>query len=134
MKNRLLEEQNEKVSTLCDATTQNKRQFWKLVKGKRHKSQFGTFLINDEFVSDSSEIIKMCFTHFASLGRANSNSSYDTNFELFVRNFIENEIEDFCTLNRDSIGLFDAPPSREEVHSICKSLPKRSSGGYDQIT
>ena len=133
MKNRLLEEQNEKISTLCDAATHIERQFWKLVKGKCHKSQFGTFLINDGYVSDSSEIMKMWFTHFASLGRANSNSSYDTNFELFVRNFIENEIEieNFCTY---SIGLFDAPPSREEVHSICKSLPKDSSGGYDQIT
>ena len=133
MKNRLLEEQNEKISTLCDAAKHNERQFWKLVKEKRHKSQFGTFLINDEFVSYSSEIMKMWFTHFASLGRAHSNSSYGTNFELFVRNFIENETETFCTLSRDSIGLFDAPPSREEVHSICKSLPKGSSGGYDQI-
>ena len=76
----------------------------------------------------------MQFTHFASLTRAHSNSSYDTNFELFLRNFIENETENFCTLSRDSIGLFDAPPSREEVHSICKPLPKGSSGGYDQIT
>ena len=104
------------------------------MKGKRHKSQFGTFLINDEFVTDSSEIMKMWFTHFASLGRSHSNSSYDTNLELFVRNFIENETEHFCTLSRDSIGLFDAPPSREEAHSICKSLPKGSSGGYGQIT
>ena len=51
-----------------------------------------------------------------------------------LSNFIENEIENFCTLSRDSIGLFDAPPSREEVRSICKSLPEGSSGGYDQIT
>ena len=101
---------------------------------KRHKRQFGTFLINDEFGSDSSEIMKMWFTHFASLGRADSNSSYDTNFELFLRTFIENETENFCTLGCDSVGLFDAPPSREEVHSICKSLPKGSSGGSDQIT
>ena len=50
VKNRLLEEQNEKIrSTLCDLATHNEIQFWKLVKGKRHKSQFGTFLINDEF-------------------------------------------------------------------------------------
>ena len=104
------------------------------MKGKRHKSQFGTFLINDKFVSDLSEIMKMRFTHFASLGRAHLNSNTDTNFELFVRNFIENEIENFCTLSRDSIGLFDVHPSREEVHSICTSLPKGSSGGYDQIT
>ena len=76
--------------------------------------------------------MRMWFTHFAS--RAHSNSSYDTNFELFVRNFIENETESFCTLSRDCSGLFDAPPSREEVHSICKSLPKGNSGGYDQIT
>ena len=89
MKNRLLEEQNEKISTLCDAATHNERQFWKLVKGKRHKSQFGTFLINDEFVSDPSEIMKVWFTHFASLGRAHSNSSYDTNFELFVKFYRE---------------------------------------------
>ena len=127
MKNRLLEEQNEKISTLCDVATHNEEQFWKLVKGKRHKSQFGTFLINDEFLSDSSKIMKMWFTHFASLGCAHSNISHDTNFELFVRNFIEKEIENFCTLSRDSIGLFDVPPSREEVHSICKSLPKGSS-------
>ena len=53
---------------------------------------------------------------------------------LFVRNFIENEIENFCTLSCDSMGLFDAPPFREEVHLIFKSLPKGSSGGYDQIT
>ena len=75
VKNRLLEEQNEKISTLCDEVMHNERQFWKLVKGKHHKSQFGTFLINDEFVSDSSEIIKMWFTDFASLGCANSNGS-----------------------------------------------------------
>ena len=59
VKNRLLEEQNEKISTLCDTAAHNERQFWKLVKGKRHKSRFGTFLINDKFVSDSSEIMKM---------------------------------------------------------------------------
>ena len=135
VKNRLLEEQNEKISTLSDVATHNERQFWKLVKGERHKSQFGTFLINDEFVGDSSEIImNMWFTHFASLSRAHSNSSYDTNFELFVRKFIENETENFCALGRDSIGLLDVPPSREEVHSIYKSLSKGSSGGYDQIT
>ena len=104
------------------------------MKGKRHKSQLGTFLINDKFVSDSNEIMKMWFTYFASLGRAHSNSNYDSNFERFVRNFIENETENFCALNRDFTGLFDAPPSREEVHLICKSLPKGSSGGYDQIT
>ena len=134
MKNRLLEGQNEKISALCDAAAHNERHFWKLVKGKRHKSQFGTFLINDKFVGDSSEIMKICFTHFASLGRAHSNSSYDANFELFVRNITENETENFCTVSRGSFGLFDAPPSREEVHLICKSLPKGSSGGYDQIT
>ena len=104
------------------------------MKGKNHKSQFGTFLINDRFVSDSSEIIKMWFTHFASLGHGHSNSSYDANFELFVRNFIENETENFCTLSPDSVGLFNAAPSREEVHLICKSFPKGKSGGYDQIT
>ena len=49
----------------------------------------------------------MWFTHFASLGRAHSNSSYDANFELFMRNFIENEIENFCTLSGDSIELLD---------------------------
>ena len=134
MKNRLLEEQNKKIITLCDTDAHNERQFWKLVKGKRHKSQFGTFLINDKFVSDSSEIMKMWFTHFTSLGRAHSNSGYDFNFELFVRNFIENETNNFCTLSRNSIGIFDTPPSREEVHLICKSLPKGSSGGYDQLT
>ena len=134
VKNRLLEEQNEKVGTLCDAAAHNERQFWKLVKGKRHKCQLGTFLINDKFVSDSSEIMKMWFTHFSSLGRAHSNSNYDSNTEVFVRNFTENETENFCALNRDSTGLFDAPPSREEAHLICKSLPKGSSGGYDQIT
>ena len=78
--------------------------------------------------------MKLWFNHFASLDRAHSNSSYDTNFELFVRNFIKNETENFCTLSRDSIGLFDAPLSGEEVHSICTSLPRGSSGGYDQIT
>ena len=76
----------------------------------------------------------MWFTHFASLGRAHSNNSYDANFELFVRNVIENETENCCTLSRDSIWLFDAPPSKEEVHSICRSPRKGSSGGYDQIT
>ena len=133
MKNRLLE-QDEKISTLCDAAAHNERQFWKLVKGKRQKSQFGMFLINHKFVSDSSEIMKMWFTHFAWLGRAHSNNSYDANFQLFVRYFIENETETFCTLSHDSTGLFDAPPSIEEVHLICKSLAKGSSGGYDQIT
>ena len=78
--------------------------------------------------------MKLWFTHFALLGRAHSNNSYDANFELFVINFIENEIENVCTLNSDSIVFFDRPPSREEVHLICKSLPKGSSGGYDQIT
>ena len=134
VKNRLLEEQNKKISTFCNAAAHNEKQFWKFVKGKHHKSQFGTFLINDRFVSDSSEIIKMWFTHFASLGHGHSNSSYDANFELFVRNFIENETENFCTLSPDSVGLFDAAPSREEVHLICKSFPKGKSGGYDQIT
>ena len=133
MKNRLLEEQNEKISTLCDAAVHNERQFWKLVKGKRHKSQLSTFLINERFVSDLSEIMKMWFTHFASLGHAHSNSNYDSNFEWFVRNFTENETENFCALNCDSTGLFDAPPSREEVYLICNSLPKGSSRGYDQI-
>ena len=89
---------------------------WLLVKGERHKSQFGTFLINEKFVNDSSEIMKMWFTHFALLGRAHSSSTDDADFELFVRNFIENEIENFCTLSRDSIELLDASPSREEVH------------------
>ena len=112
MKNTLLEEQNEKVSALCDAAAHNERQFWKLVKEKRHKGQFGTFLINDKFVSDSNETMKMWFTHFASLGRAHSNSSYDANFELFVRNFIANKIEKFCTRSRDFVEVFDAPPSQ----------------------
>ena len=76
----------------------------------------------------------MWFTHFASLDHTHSNSSYDANFELFVRNFIENEIKNFCTLSHDSVGFFDAPPSREEVYLICESLPKGSSGGYDHIT
>ena len=96
--NRLLEEQKEKIGTLCDAAAHNERQFWKLVKEKPHKSQFGTFLINDKFVSDSSEIMKMWFTHFAFLGCTHSNSSYDANFELSVRNFIENETEIFALL------------------------------------
>ena len=130
VKTRLLEEQIEKISTLCDTAAHNERQFWKLVKGKRHKNQFGTFLINYKFVSDSSEIMEVWFTHFASVGSAHSTSSYDTSFELFVRNFIENEIEIFCSFGRDSIGLFDAPPFREEVHLICKCFPKGSSGGY----
>ena len=133
VKNRLLKEQNEKISTLCDAAEHNERQFWKLVKGKRYKSEFGTFLINDKFVSDSSEIMKMVHSFFFAQ-QCTFKSGYDANFELFVRNSIENHIENFCTLSCDSIGLFDAPPSREEVHLICKSLPKGSSGGYDQIT
>ena len=52
--------------------------------------------------------------------KKHSNSNYDSNFERFVRNFIENETENFCAFNRDSTGLFDAPPSREEVHLICR--------------
>ena len=77
--------------------------------------------------------MKMWFTHFASLGRAHSNSSHDSNFELFVRKFTENEFDNFCILSRDSTELFGVPPSREEVHFICKSLPKDSSEGYDQL-
>ena len=37
VKNTLLEEHNEKISTLGDAAAHSERQFWKLVKGKRHK-------------------------------------------------------------------------------------------------
>ena len=51
-----------------------------------------------------------------------------------ISNCLSDIIETFCPLSRDSIGFFDAPPSREEVHSICKSLPKGNSGVYDQIT
>ena len=47
---------------------------------------------------------------------------------------LRTKLKIFVVLHRDSIRLFDAPPSREEVHLIFKSLPKGSSGGYDQIT
>ena len=88
MKNRLLEEQNkkkyEKIITLCDAAAHNERQFWKLVKGKRHKSQFSTFLINDKFVSDTSEIRKIRTVVMMPISNCLSKISLRTKLKIFA--------------------------------------------------
>ena len=59
-------ERQTRISELCNASEVDKKLFWKLVKGKRPCSQFGSFLIDGRFSSCPDEIISMRFNHFKS--------------------------------------------------------------------
>ena len=57
-------ERQTRISELCNASEVDEKLSWKLVKGKRPCSQFGSFLIDGKFSSCPDEILSMWFDHF----------------------------------------------------------------------
>ena len=76
------------ISELCNASSVDEKLFWKLVKGKRPCSQFGSFLIDGKFSSCPDEILSMWFNHFKSLGM----TDYDPNYDDAFREHIEKQV------------------------------------------
>ena len=58
MRDELKPERQTRISELCNASEVDEKLFWKLVKGKRPCSQFGSFLIDGKL---SSPVDKMKF-------------------------------------------------------------------------
>ena len=77
-------ERQTRISELCNTSEVDEKLFWKLVKGKRPCSQFGSFLIDGKFSSCPDEILSMWFNHFKSLGLTDYNISYDNAFKEHI--------------------------------------------------
>ena len=83
-------ERQTKISELCNSSEVDEQLFWKLVKGKRPCSQFGSFLIDGKFSSCPDEILSVWFNHLRSLGMTDYNPNYDDAF----REHIEKQVFD----------------------------------------
>ena len=73
-------ERDTRITELCTAIKADENSFWKLIKGKRSSTQFGSFLVDGELTNSPVEIINMWFEHFKSLGIPSTESHYDSMF------------------------------------------------------
>ena len=77
-------ERQSKIFELCNASEVDEKLFWKLGKGKRPCSLFGSFLIDGKFSSCPDEILSMWFNHIKSLGMTDYNPNYDEAFREHI--------------------------------------------------
>ena len=61
-------ERDTRITELCTAFEVDEKSFWKLIKGKRSSTQFGSFLVDGKLTNSPVEIINMWFEHFKCLG------------------------------------------------------------------
>ena len=66
VRNELLE-RDTRITELCTSVDVDEKSFWKLIKGKRSSTQFGSFLVDGKLTSSPVEIINMWFEHFKCL-------------------------------------------------------------------
>ena len=60
--------ETDKIKTLCNAASTDKKLFWKLLNGQRSPSQMSSFLVDGKFITDKKQIREMWAGHFEELG------------------------------------------------------------------
>ena len=126
-------ERDTRINELCTAIEVDESSFWKLIKGERSSTQFGSFLVNGKLTNSPVEIINMWFAHFKCLGSPSTQSHYDTMFCEFVTNTVVQKIaSDFS--NPSNPFDLNSPIEESEVVSVCQGLAGDTAGGICQTT
>ena len=106
-----------RITELCTAVEIVEKSFWKLIRGKRSSTQFGSFLVDSKLTNSPVEIINMCFEHFKCLGIPSTQSHYDTMFCDFVTNTVVQKIASDVSNHSNQFDL-NSPIEESEVVSV----------------
>ena len=126
-------ERDTRITDLCSVLEVDEKSFWKLIKGKRSATQFGSFMIDGKLSNSPVEIINMWFEHFKCLGIPSTHNHYDSSFCDFVANAVVTKFKSVLTDKSNSFDI-NSPIEESEVVSVCKSLTGGTAGGICQTT
>ena len=117
--------ESDKVKKLCNASENNERLFWSLIKGQRSSSQMSAFLVNGKLITDKNKIREMWADHFETLGTPSDCVAFNNVFFSHVSERVKS-IYQICI--DDSSAVLCEPLQYEEVAAICSKLKPGVSG------
>ena len=73
--------ESDKVKKLCNASENNERLFWSLIKGQRSSCQMSAFLVNGKLITDKNKIREMWTDHVEALGTPSDCVAFNNVFQ-----------------------------------------------------
>ena len=117
--------ESDKVKKLCNASENNERLFWSLIKGQRSLSQMSAFLVNGKLITDKNIIREMWADHFEALGTPSNCVAFNN---VFFSRASERVKSIYHTCIDDPSGVLCESLQYKKVAAICSKLKPGISG------